>query len=147
MTIRKFAALLALLAAGCGGEGKPATAPAAGKVTFNKTTPPVGALVVFHPADKSLGRAMGGTPLAKVKDDGTFTLTTYESGDGAPPGEYGVTIDWRPQPKGAPRINLGDEGNTGGKPALKPKFSNPNEPAFKVTVTEAGPNDFTFEVD
>lgn len=29
---------------------------------------------------------------AEVKDDGSFTLTTYDTGDGAPPGEYTATL-------------------------------------------------------
>lgn len=140
-----------LLAIGCGGDGKPPTVAATGKVTFNKTTPPVGALVVFHPTDPVLGKAMSNRPVAEVGEDGTFALTTYERGDGAPPGEYGVTIDWRPAAPGAkPKLAIGDGGDGGGaagKPALKPKFSSPGRPAFTVTVTPGGPNDFAFEVD
>lgn len=148
MTFPKWAALPALLAiCGCGGDGKPSAVPATGKVVFNKTTPPVGALVVFHPKDPALAKAMSGTPLAKVGEDGTFALTSYAEADGAPPGEYGVTIDWRPPAKNAPKLSLTDEGGGGTKPALKPKYGDPRKPAFTVTVTEAGPNDFTFEVD
>ncbi len=148
MTTLKWVAPTALVLSlcGCGGDGKPAAVPATGKVMFNKTMPPVGALVVFHPKSPALAKAMSGTPMAKVKDDGTFALTSYEQGDGAPPGEYGVTIDWRPEPKNKPKLTLTDEGG-GSKPALKPKYGDPNKPAFTVTVTAAGPNEFSFEVD
>src|SRR5262245_4488708 len=93
-------ALAALLVAGCG-SGKPQTVPAGGKVLFHKATPAAGALVVFHPADPAAEKRIGGKPFAKVKDDGTFALTTYAEGDGAPEGEYGVTVDWRGKAKDA----------------------------------------------
>lgn len=34
-------------------------------------------------------------PHARVNDDGTFELTTYVPGDGAPAGEYRITVVWR----------------------------------------------------
>jgi hypothetical protein len=50
------------------------------------------AFVVFHPLqapDKSVPQ-----PRAKVQDDGTFVLETYGTQDGAPAGEYAVTVEW-----------------------------------------------------
>ncbi|MFO0876885.1 MAG: hypothetical protein U0840_05885 [Gemmataceae bacterium] len=55
-------------------------------------TPAAGAMVVFHPVQIKDPRAV---PRGKVEKDGTFQLSTYEAGDGAPPGRYKVTIDWR----------------------------------------------------
>ena len=119
--------------------------PAGGKVTFKKSTPPVGALVVFHPTDPAFETKIGGKPVGTVGDDGTFQLTTHEQNDGAPEGEYGVTIDWRT--KGKPGgFALGDGGG-GGTPRLNPKFSNPQQPFTKVTVKKGEPNQFTFDVD
>lgn len=139
-------AALTLFAVGCGGTGKPDALPAGGKVTFNKTVVPVGALVVFHPTDPNAERRMGGKPFAKIKDDGTFALTTYAEGDGAPEGEYGVTIDWRPPAKGA-KMSLSSEGGPDGPPKLNPKYGNPQQPALKATVERGAPNQFTFGVD
>jgi hypothetical protein len=130
---------------GCGGSGKPPVVPAAGKVMFNKTTAPAGALVVFHPVDGALEKRIGGKPFGKVKDNGTFALTTYAQGDGAPEGEYGVTIDWRGKKEKAEGFTIGEGG--GGQPLLNPKFSNPQQPAFKVIVKKGDKNDFTFDVD
>jgi hypothetical protein len=48
------------------------------------------ASLAFHPADQSMP-----TPLGSVEADGTFQLTTYEDGDGAPAGDYAITIEWR----------------------------------------------------
>lgn len=151
MTTRAlFAAVCALALAGCGGSDKPDAVPAGGKVTFRNTTPPVGALVVFHPADPAVEKRIGGKPFAKVKDDGTFALTSYAEGDGAPEGEYGVTIDWRPPPKEAKDAKVSisfTDGGTAGPPKLDPKYGNPQQPFTKVTVKKGGPNQFTFDVD
>jgi hypothetical protein len=140
-------ALLALALTGCGSGSRPDAVPAGGKVAYRKTAVPAGALVVFHPADLATEKQIGGKPFAKVKDDGTFELTTYTEGDGAPPGEYGVTIDWRPPAKGGKFALGGDGGGASGAPALSPKYSNPQQPFTKVTVKKGDANRFTFEVD
>ena len=146
MTARLCALLVGTLAlAGCGGGGKPGAVPAGGKVTYRKATVPAGALVVFHPADPAAEKRIGGKPFAKVGDDGTFALTTYAEGDGAPEGEYGVTIDWRPPAKDA-KFALGDGGG-GGASKLNPKYSTPQQPFTKVIVKKGDPNQFTFDVD
>jgi hypothetical protein len=63
--------------------------PVTGQVLFaGKPTPR--ALLVFHPVVENSLR-----PLGTVDEDGTFTLTTYEQGDGAPAGDYTVTVEWR----------------------------------------------------
>ena len=50
-----------------------------------------GACLAFHP----VGRGAGGLhPVGLVEPDGTFRLTTRRAGDGAPAGEYVVTIIW-----------------------------------------------------
>lgn len=133
-----------LVVVGCE-PGKPAAVPAGGKVMFKKTTPAAGALVVFHPTDPAVEKTIGGKPFATVKEDGTFTLTSYAEGDGAPEGEYGVTVDWRVKGKET-GFSIGDSGSAG-TPKLKPKYSNPQQPFTKVTVKKGEPNQFTFEVD
>src|SRR5438477_1135804 len=52
--------------------------------------PAAGAVVHFHPATPSEKNKL--YPAAKVEADGSFALTTFENKDGAPPGEYLVTI-------------------------------------------------------
>lgn len=143
--IRRVLAFAALLvAAGCG-SGKPATVPVTGKVAFNKTTAPAGALVVFHPADDALEKRIGGKPFATVGEDGSFTLTTYAADDGAPEGDYGVTVEWRGKAKGV-KLALGD-GGAGGALLVKEKYANPQKPILKATVKKGEPNTFAFEVD
>lgn len=81
-----------------------------GQVLF-ENRPPEHALVVLHP----LGRADGDAvrPRGEVGPDGTFVLSTYGARDGAPAGEYGVTVEWwqtsgskkNPQGYDAPPVN------------------------------------------
>lgn len=56
--------------------------------------PANGALVVLHPVDLPLSQ-MRLAPAGYTRSDGVFCLTTYEFGDGAPVGEYIVTVEWR----------------------------------------------------
>jgi hypothetical protein len=91
-----------LLAAGCGGAGKPVKVR--GVVTLDGT-PLSGATVSFEPSSE--GRPAGGV----TDKDGVFRLTTYRSEDGALPGEYRVTValspeSTHPQPKAADRFEL-----------------------------------------
>lgn len=51
--------------------------------------PAAKAQVVFHPLGESVFR-----PVAFTDADGRFRLMTYTAGDGAPAGEYAVTIFW-----------------------------------------------------
>jgi hypothetical protein len=56
----------------------------------NKPTP--GALVILHPLNDPDPRAP--RPVARVGADGRFSPTTYSADDGAPAGEYAVTVAW-----------------------------------------------------
>jgi hypothetical protein len=62
--------------------------------------PAAGAEVQLWAVDGGL-KVAGLCPHAIVGDDGRFHLTTYNTGDGAPEGEYGVTLRWPlPPPPG-----------------------------------------------
>lgn len=50
------------------------------------------ASLALHRLDEHGGAIV--TPVARSRPDGSFRLTTYQSGDGAPPGEYVVTVIW-----------------------------------------------------
>lgn len=136
-------AAVAGLAAGCqpGEPRRLATVPAEGKVLY-KGKPPVGARVVLLPvADESPDAVK---PSGTVGDDGTFRLSTYPTADGrpdgAPPGEYRVSIRWTARrPAGDPD----DEGSPPGPPGgiqpdrLGERYSDPKTSGLRVTV-EAG---------
>lgn len=142
-------AVLLTLLAGCGGSSKPAAVKAGGKVVYRKNTPTPGALIVFHPLDPNFEKTIGGKPFATVRDDGTFALTTYEEGDGAPAGEYGVTVDWKgpKKDKGAKFALSGEGGGSSGPSVLNPKYGDPQNLVIKVTVKPGQANDFTIDVD
>ena len=138
-----LSALLACVA-GCTGSTRPAVHPVTGHVFFHKTTPAAGAFVVFQPATDAQKQAMAARPFATVEADGSFSLTTYETNDGAPEGDYGVTIVWTPPVKTkGPRITDGD---ATAPDKLGGRYGNPQKPALTATVKK-GENTFRFDVE
>jgi hypothetical protein len=90
----------ALMVAGCGdGRGTKPTYTASGRLLDATGKPAVGAVVILHPVAPDA--ADPARPTATVGADGTFRLTTYRTGDGAPEGEYFVTAMW-PEPRKTP---------------------------------------------
>lgn len=78
---------------GCGADdyGRLEPHPVSGQVVINGE-PAEGCTVVLVPSDEELKNEVlpGGTTDA----EGRFEITTHETGDGAPAGNYGVTIRW-----------------------------------------------------
>jgi hypothetical protein len=92
---------LLVFAVGCSGASdRKSVYPVSGAVFVNGQ-PAAGARLFFHPADDPTNpRTL--RPFAVVADDGSFKLTTYLANDGAPAGEYVVTVTWpAPRPGGA----------------------------------------------
>jgi hypothetical protein len=82
----------------CAGEKRKPVFPVQGKVLF-EGKPAAGAVVFFHPVGVAGADAL--RPHATVEADGTYRLTTYNGPDGAPAGEYDVTVVWtRPSRRG-----------------------------------------------
>ncbi len=75
--------VVALLLTGCG-SGRPETVPVSGKVTYGGAAVTQGK-IVFHPDQ---GRSASG----EIRPDGSYTLTTFDEGDGAVLGKHRVTI-------------------------------------------------------
>jgi len=84
------AALLLFVGCGRGEKNHVAVHPVQGAIQF-RGQPMEGALVSLHP--KSATDDVP-TPRATVAKDGTFTVTTYDGNDGAPEGDYVVTVQW-----------------------------------------------------
>ena len=83
-------ALLALaMFSGCGGDGKLKVYVVKGQVLYNKE-PLKGVDLAFHATNKSSDA--GFPPHAKTDENGNFQLTTYLKDDGAPAGEFKVSI-------------------------------------------------------
>lgn len=84
-------ALVTTSLSGCSDSKEPweTTYPVSGVVTY-KGTPVANADISFFPKDESFPDSV--RPKAKSTTDGTFVISTYGSGDGAPAGDYKVTI-------------------------------------------------------
>jgi hypothetical protein len=87
---RSWLVLVACLAlAACSGCARPEVVyPVQGQV-FLDGKPAARAQVVFHPVGAGPDAAH---PVGQTDDEGRFTLTTRETGDGAPAGEYRVAV-------------------------------------------------------
>jgi hypothetical protein len=62
-----------------------------GKVLLNNKPLPQGG-IMFAPLAQGESANAGRTAVGRIQDDGTYTLTTYDTGDGAVVGEHWVTI-------------------------------------------------------
>jgi hypothetical protein len=117
-----------VLLTSCGKSDRVAVSPVRGQVFSSRQEPAAGALVVFHPVapeDEATLR-----PLAYVDDQGNFELTTYDQGDGAPLGEYVITVEWREKP--AHPFSPNKEG----KDRLAGKLNDPSSSEYRFTVEE-----------
>lgn len=65
--------------------------------------------------------------------DGKFEISTYESGDGVPAGDYVITFEWG-------KMNL-IAGSYDGPDKLGGKYSDSKTSKFKITVTPGEPAD------
>lgn len=98
-------ATAAVACSGCGENWKAATYPARGTITINGE-PPAGAVVELRSAGEQPD-VRNSRPWAVVQEDGSYSLSTYEKGDGAPAGTYKVVVRWPPdvsQPSLADRL-------------------------------------------
>ncbi|HEX4069989.1 MAG TPA: hypothetical protein VHX68_02425 [Planctomycetaceae bacterium] len=98
------ALVTASLSVGCGKsrpeiKGKLPVFPVKGKVMMDGQ-PMAGATVLFYPTQEFPKGAAQQRPRAVVEDDGTFQVSTYGTNDGAPAGEYKVTVSWKGDTEG-----------------------------------------------
>ena len=110
---------------GCGEKDWHAeTHPTRGRVIINGQ-PAAGAVVELHSTGEKKPDVRNSRPWGIVQQDGTFTLSTYESGDGAPPGEYAITVRWPPD------VN---------QPSLEDRlggaYTKPDQSKWRATITE-----------
>ena len=83
--------LLAFVAAGCGSAaGRPKLGKVSGKVT-HKGQPVTSGEVTFTPATGKGGES-GNVAFGKIGADGSYDLTTFDTGDGAVLGQHIVTV-------------------------------------------------------
>ena len=84
------ASTVMITAIGCGEPKKVAVHPVSGKISVGGEAP-LGAQIVLHGATAEGQKFV---PAATVEKDGSFKISSYGSGDGAPEGEYTATIAW-----------------------------------------------------
>jgi hypothetical protein len=145
---------------GCGpGSGFPKTYPVTGTVKF-KGKPVDGAMVTFQ-LEEGKENAIGTT-----NTDGEFSLSMFQPNDGAVPGRYRVAVSKLPAaevvstalPPG--QIASGDLPDDYEPPAqtVRPPsagkskseipvtYANDQTSGLRATVTDAGPNNFDFDL-
>lgn len=116
--------LIIALLVGCQQESSLPVYPVSGTLTINGE-PARGAILGFHPTQGDLDKR-GTIPAGKVKEDGTFVVSTFDIEDGAPAGEYAVTVFW---PQFPSRDDPGDD-------RMRGKFALPAKPSTTVIITE-----------
>lgn len=120
---------------GCTGCSEDADAtvpvfPTTGRVVF-EGQPAAGAFLTFHPKGPSAAGAddQSPPPTATAGADGSFSLTTATKDDGAPAGEYVVTVQWnRPVKRG--------EDLVAGPDVIPKRYGRPETSPLAATVRE-----------
>jgi hypothetical protein len=123
---------LALLIPACSKGSHKQVYPVRGQVLIQGRPAPQ-AIVTFHPA---AGAPDDPRPSAQTDDQGYFTLTSYAGGDGAPEGEYAVTVTCF---RSFSQKNA-SEGDESTRNVLPPRYANPATSQLRATVS-AGPNE------
>ncbi|MDZ4659795.1 MAG: BON domain-containing protein [Bythopirellula sp.] len=126
-----FLSLAVLLAVGCGEAAleKLPVYPAKGSITF-KGKPIPGAMITLHPTTPVENVP---NPQANVSKDGTFSIRTYGAEEGAPEGDYKLTVLWY-----KPIVNGPDF--TSGPNVIPQKFTKPETTSIEIKIA-AGKND------
>lgn len=136
-------ATVCLLVMGCdAGSSNPPTSHVTGKVTY-KGEAVEGATIKFQPSD----------PAAKIANattgaDGTYALSTFETGDGAMPGKYKVSVrKLVPVEQGVQK-----DGEHAGEPAyvnkdmLPKKYVSSDNSPLEFEVSASGDNTYDIEL-
>ncbi len=89
--------------------------------------------VVFHPLTE-LERKFP-KPIAQTDAEGRFRLTTSQPRDGAPAGDYLITVEFREQ-----RL-AGEELVRDGVNLLPPRYASPTESGLRFSVTTSPSNE------
>lgn len=119
-------AVSSLIFTSCSRSDRVDVSPVRGQVFASRDKPATGALVVFHPVAAEHEAPL--KPLAYVDEQGSFELTTYDQGDGAPSGEYVITVEWRTKP--VTPFSRDKEGED----RLRGKFADPATSKIRFTV-------------
>lgn len=122
--------VLLLCTAACSRTDPPhrkATCPVVGQVTVDGA-PPDGPLQVTCHNLNGLDAEHPTISASVTGEGGRFELSTYESGDGVPAGEYALTFEFR-------QLNLVNM-SYGGPDKLQGRYGDPQKSEVKFTVSE-----------
>ncbi|WP_165226369.1 DUF4198 domain-containing protein [Aquisphaera insulae] len=115
------------LVVGCRGEDTgPRVYPVSGRILVDGK-PAAKAEISFHPLDPRSRQAP--QPIAIAEEDGSFRPSTRLSQDGAPAGEYTLTVVWRKI-----RVDHGEE--VAGADQLNGRYNDPHRSGLRVTIKE-----------
>ncbi len=126
--------MILVLSLGCGEEPpfRKATSPAKGTVTVDGLPPGSGIQILCHPA-AAPDTEHPTVSTTETDPAGKFAISTYESGDGLPTGEYTLTFTWQ-------EFNVISR-SYGGEDKLNGRYSDPATSTIKLTVKEGAEND------
>lgn len=131
---------LALLLAGCGSRPKHVPVHSArGQILFEGQPTP-NAFIALHPLDNPDKDVPH--PTAYADAEGRFALSTYGANDGAPAGEYAVTVVWW-APASAKNVQEGDD--IAALNRLPVRYSDPKSSELRARITE-GNNELTLQL-
>ena len=133
---RLFCAAVVMLSGCKRDDGLPECAPVSGKVTIGDE-PLASAMVTFHPAGEG-NRGQSATDV-----DGTYTLTTYGTEDGAIVGQHSVTVERHiPPMPSQPGGKL-----PSAKSVVPPKYHVPSSSPLKFEVKSGTNNVFDIRIE
>jgi hypothetical protein len=126
-------AAVSLLCSSCSKTPRPTLCQVHGQVFF-EGMPAAQALVIFHPLNDPDPHRI--KPRAMVDTKGAFNVYTYDTNDGAPPGEYAVTVQWKKPHTGSREKAKRDRsgGTNSRQQASKPKTKNRNQKTLQPTA-------------
>ena len=121
-------------AAGCSSDdpSRKETVPVTGQVFIDGQPAPAPINVMCHDV-KGIDKEQPTVSQAMTDNQGRFEISTYETGDGIPPGEYVLTFEWG-------EISLVSM-QYGGPDKLKGRYSDPQKSPFRFRVESDKPLD------
>lgn len=115
------AAALTLILTGCG-DGLPRPYTCKGVLRINGQPAKDARVILYYTGSWGEKTIL---PMAWTEDDGSFVLSTYKFGDGAPAGDYEVTVSWPHY-----RNPRGEDGAD----RLQKRFADPKTSGLRVHV-------------
>lgn len=142
---------LFFFSAGCGkkADSRPKTAAVSGIITMNGQ-PVADADVVFQPAGQSPAAT------GRTDGDGNYQLTTFQSDDGAVPGQYLVSVTKYDRPAESasssseeyvPPTAASAQASAAPKNLLPEKYASPKTSTLTATVQDGQENQFDFKLE